>query len=129
MTAPRRRWSFSLRTLFVVVTLAACWLGWQLNWIRDRHAFLEKQGIIKSDGVHVSYFQSDELHGDLLPLARKAPVSLRIFQEPGVALIQIIAPEDVADTWGNYAAKLFPEAGVQVSPQYEVPPATQADRP
>jgi TRAP-type C4-dicarboxylate transport system permease small subunit len=26
--APKRRWSFSLRTLFVVITVLACWLGW-----------------------------------------------------------------------------------------------------
>ena len=33
MTAPRRRWSFSLRTLFVVMTFAtlACWLTSQLE--------------------------------------------------------------------------------------------------
>src|SRR5258708_6091516 len=46
MTAPRRRWSFSLRTLFVVVTGLAITLSWlesQLNWIRERHAVLEKQ--------------------------------------------------------------------------------------
>jgi hypothetical protein len=27
--APKRRWfQFSLRTMFVVVTVFACWLGW-----------------------------------------------------------------------------------------------------
>ena len=35
MTAPKRRWSFSLRTLFVVVTLAAC-----LLFIRGSLAFV-----------------------------------------------------------------------------------------
>ncbi len=36
-----RRWSFSLRTLFVVVTVLAVLLGWipyQLNWIQERRA-------------------------------------------------------------------------------------------
>jgi hypothetical protein len=37
---PKRRWfAFSLRTLFVVVTLVACWLGYELNWIRQRRDF------------------------------------------------------------------------------------------
>ena len=38
MTAPRRRWSFGLRTLFVVVTIGtlACWIGWQAKLVRDR---------------------------------------------------------------------------------------------
>jgi len=34
MTAPRRRWSFSLRTLLVLLTMAAigaCWVAWVLS--------------------------------------------------------------------------------------------------
>ena len=35
--APKRRWfSYSLRTLFVVVTVLGCWLGWSLNRIHQR---------------------------------------------------------------------------------------------
>ncbi len=37
----KRRWSFSLRTLFLTVTAFACWLGYELNWIRERHALLD----------------------------------------------------------------------------------------
>lgn len=38
---PRRRWfRFSLRALFLVVTAFGCWLGYQLNWIRQREEFL-----------------------------------------------------------------------------------------
>jgi hypothetical protein len=40
--APKRRWfRFSLRTLFVVVTLFGCWLGYNLNWIRARRNVLD----------------------------------------------------------------------------------------
>ena len=35
-TVSKRRWSFSLRTLFVVVTVFGCWLGWQVKTVRDR---------------------------------------------------------------------------------------------
>jgi len=35
----RRRWfQFSLGTLFVVMTLVALWLAWELNFIRERKA-------------------------------------------------------------------------------------------
>ena len=40
MTAPRRRLSFRLRTLFVVVTVAGCWLGWQIHIVRERRGVL-----------------------------------------------------------------------------------------
>ena len=40
--APKRRWfQFSLRTLFVVVTVFGCWLGYELNWLRERHLLVE----------------------------------------------------------------------------------------
>ena len=32
----RRRFAYSLRTLFVAVTVLGIWLGYQLNWIRQR---------------------------------------------------------------------------------------------
>ena len=37
MSIPKRRWfrfAFSLRTLFIVVTLFGCWLGYQINSLR-----------------------------------------------------------------------------------------------
>jgi hypothetical protein len=40
----RRRWlRFSLRTLFVVVTVLCVWLGYELNWIRQRHHFADSE--------------------------------------------------------------------------------------
>jgi hypothetical protein len=42
----QRRWfRFSLRTLFLAVTVLACWLGYYLNWIRERHALLEEPNV------------------------------------------------------------------------------------
>jgi len=41
-SASKRRWfRYSLRTLFVMMTVFACWLGYELNWIRQRHAVLQ----------------------------------------------------------------------------------------
>jgi hypothetical protein len=40
--APKRRWfRYSLRTLFVVVTVFGCWLGGNLHKIRQRDAVSE----------------------------------------------------------------------------------------
>ena len=36
------RLRFSLRTLFVLVTALACWLGCEFNWIRERHEVTAK---------------------------------------------------------------------------------------
>lgn len=37
----KSRWfRFSLRTLFVLVTVVACWLGWNLRIVRERKAVL-----------------------------------------------------------------------------------------
>ena len=45
MTAPRRHWfRFSLRTLFVVVTvfgIGLAWLGWELQLVRRRTALMD----------------------------------------------------------------------------------------
>jgi hypothetical protein len=36
-SAPKRRWfRYSLRMLFVVVTVIACWLGWNLHVVEER---------------------------------------------------------------------------------------------
>ncbi len=37
---PRRRFRFSLRALFVAVTVVGVWLGYHFKWIRDRHAVI-----------------------------------------------------------------------------------------
>ena len=40
---PRPRWwRFSLRTMFVVVTLLCCWLGWESNIVRQRQSLLKE---------------------------------------------------------------------------------------
>jgi hypothetical protein len=40
--APNRRWSYSLRTLFVVLMVFGVWLGLEARWIRHRHELLSK---------------------------------------------------------------------------------------
>ena len=46
MNAPKRRWyQFSLRTMFVlvfVVSVPLAWVGYSLNWIKERCAILDR---------------------------------------------------------------------------------------
>ena len=54
---PKRRWSFSLRTLFVVVTIFACWLGWNVHQLQKREAFqqsLLERGVVFLDDPPIS---------------------------------------------------------------------------
>ena len=46
INTPYRRWfRFSLRTMFVLVAVFGCWLGYEMNWIRQRHAFAARQDV------------------------------------------------------------------------------------
>ena len=133
MTAPCRRWSFSLRTLVVVVTVLACWFGYQLNWIRQRQLLLEDPHFVAS-AARVA-----------------APWPLRLFGETGPSWLayeqlttdefvaqdqDVIYSTEVLDTTLvkeqlDRAARLFPESGIiepDLSPYIPcvVPPATQA---
>jgi len=103
-TPPRRRWfRFSLRTLFVLVTLMGTFLGWlgvQLKWMRDREATFN----------HGSSFVGFE--GNL------APWSIRLLGAPGFRDIYLLVDDvehltDAERANRKRAASLFPEAEVQ----------------
>jgi len=104
----RRRWfRFHLRTLLVAVTLVCglCgYLGWALNWIRQRQVFLES---------HPKWLYS---------VARQdwpAPWPLGLFGEVGIIYIQMqIAPgrkEELKELKARTeeVKRLFPESEVQ----------------
>jgi hypothetical protein len=67
-TKPKRRWfRFSLRTLFVLVTIACLpmiWMAYQLKWIHERRQFWENYGF---------------LFGAVTVDGEQTPWSLRIF--------------------------------------------------
>jgi hypothetical protein len=105
---PRRRWlAFRLRTLFVLIAVATvplAWVGYSLEWIRQRH-----RALTASDGIHF-----------LGPAARvewptrkydaptTAPAGLWLFGEKGIAVYfwSPIAPDI------DECRRLFPEAEV-----------------
>lgn len=109
----RFRWfRFSLRTLFVVVTLSACWLSYQLDWIRQRHHAIAWPAAVRT-------FPPG-------PLSKSIPLSLRLFGEQGHEELHLLVlrekhsgmpsldQEEQAEM--ERLQRLFPEACVRVEP-------------
>ena len=120
--APKRRWfRFSLRTLFVVVTVVGllCWVLIQLAWIRDRHDELSR---LREDGVIV--------------VAGPPPWTIHIFGREGVSQFQFrrfsgesdLSPIAIRldDHLRERLKREFPEAKVEdvvIGPPPPSPPA------
>ncbi len=98
--ASQRRWTFTLWALFVAVTVFGVWIGYELNWIRERHALLSRYG-----GIHFGH----------------VPGLLWIFGEQPVGNIQLnlldeqegrdLTPAEKGQV--EAAQRLFPEAVVR----------------
>ena len=98
----RRRFRFSLRTLFVLVTLAALWIGWSFNWIRQRRDFVREGNTLGAVA-----------HGS----TSRAPGLLWLFGEQGAEVV-LLFTDDKADY--DRARRLFPEAQVETNPVNKV---------
>ena len=134
--APNRHWfRFSLRTLFVVVTLVAIGLGiranWQPNWIKERHALLECQAANaeKYRGWQMSVVPLPTVfHG---PSTSEAPprqwpkkltqTVLWFYGEPSTPVVRLYGNAHIGVAfWGVkteelfLAERLFPEATLQI---------------
>jgi hypothetical protein len=89
-----RRWfRWSLRTMFVVVTVFACWLGYELNWIRQRHKFLAEQIAMREGREHNGRYSYDS-NRFLHRFGGTAPNLLWLFGEKGLSEIHMIVVED-----------------------------------
>ena len=104
----KRRWfRYSLRTLFVAVTILGVWLFPQLKWILDRHAALAWVG-------------TQAEHWQKLPVSQRAyfgvaaPWQIRMFGEPGVERISVVVESDEVAARQQELERLFPEAEVFV---------------
>jgi hypothetical protein len=105
--------SYSLRTLLIGVTALALWLGYEVNWIHQRHAFLASQF---EHHLAVAPVPSEQERRDWVGewwrqktgTNRHVPWSLRLFGELGVVNVSVIVPEtDITiRTWGYDNAEL-----------------------
>jgi hypothetical protein len=119
-TAPKRRWfRFSLRTLFLGVTLFGCWFGYELYWIRQRHAFIAAEDSVReripAEGLTVAVTYSGAPGKQPL-----APSMLWAFGENGFATVFVLADADtVQELTDNdrdrvrQARRLFSEATIK----------------
>lgn len=98
--------SFSLRTLIICVTALCIWLGYQVNWIRQREAFLAEQFtrhlktqrfvldeqqqtiVLQSDPTFVSEWWHEQL-----VTGKIAPWPIRWFGEEGVGSLWVVVRE------------------------------------
>ena len=95
LTPLRSPFRFSLRTLFILVTLFSIYLWWALDWKRQRHEFLKSHN---ATPVH---------HAKQFQQYLKAPVALWLVGEPGYLQILIYYPTEKQLKEGQ---RLFPEA-------------------
>lgn len=107
-----RQFRFSLRTLFVAVTVFAVWFGYQWNWIRER-----RTAVARRDYPELSVVLTEEDDG-LYELARPKPFVLWLFRQPTYARVyvnfeprsSVVDAQQVDEL--RRLMKLFPEAQV-----------------
>jgi hypothetical protein len=101
--APKRRWfQFSLRTLFVVVTVVALfsgWIGWRLNQARQRENLLQS---LRVDGARITRIP-----------AQSSPFMLRKFGTTYIG--EILLPSSrFSNADINRVRATFPEAKIEL---------------
>jgi hypothetical protein len=113
-TTPRRWFRYSLRTMFVIVTLFAFWLGWELKFIRDRRAFVAAMDELRTAEIQKStsafglnFTWTNQISGASIPFWRRW-----LGDEPQTVIaLPRTSTEDDRET----AVRLFPEAKVHRS--------------
>ena len=115
----KRRWfRFSLRTMFVLVTVLCVWLGYQLNWIRQRREEIKSERV---DPMHTQMCFETSAE----PPTYQAPALLWFFGERGYSSVwtQDFPTNEMALTEAKRVRRLFPEAmiyfGVE-DPYYKI---------
>ena len=139
MPTPRRWFRFSLRTLFVLLTVFGVWLGVQVKWIRDRHAALawiatSGYSWVVPYGFSAEDFVAKPAPDD--PCYTRAPWSIRMLHESGIARIRIYRSES-GETFDYQSVdeklrelkRLFPEADIAAKPLTDELKEFRAKRP
>ena len=128
--APKRRWfRYSLRTLFVVVTLFGCWLGYELNWLRQRRSFIaDEVSVRERHPTHDTWSATITLSAARGKTPPRAPGMLWAFGEGGLTTVCVLAEgideQQLTDRdWQRVrqARRLFPEATVHTVHVWDTP--------
>ena len=113
MTAPpKRRWfrfTFSLQTLFIVVTIVGVWLGWQLKIVRERKAVLAE---IKRNSLSArcdSVESLDAEDAEFYQIYRVSFVRRLLGDE---SYMRIYIPPTMGPKWTMRAELAFPESAL-----------------
>ena len=110
MTAPsKRRWfRFSLRTMFVVVTVIGVYIGWQLKIVRERKDLLAELKSIASDKYIYVGLESSEYNAQVDLQRYRVPLIRRLLGDE--SCLQLTFSTDCrADLIGR-AEAAFPES-------------------
>ena len=111
-TAPKPRLPrYSLRTMFVVVTMLACWLGWQVNIVHQRKALL--RSVKQEGGWSMGYLDSYEERGirtNMFPPQHRLPAWRLWLGDKSIC--HIAFRDESMRKEADRARELFPEAEV-----------------
>jgi hypothetical protein len=108
----------------LVVTLLGCWLGYHLNWIRERHELVAKYDALfefENNTPGADHWAGRELESDYLQRLYstdtvRAPWPLWMLGETGAVRINVVVPDDDPESRlhgeeeYDKARRLFPEA-------------------
>jgi hypothetical protein len=100
----RRRFRFSLRTMFGVVTVLACWIGYELRWIQQRRSAINDAsvvGLVVSGGPGVAFSP------------HPPPWHLRLFGEDQLWAHLLVTSSETTDADLTRLQSLFPELKVE----------------
>jgi len=100
----RRRFRFSLRTLFIATTLLAIWFGWQVHIVRERQDW--RKWLEDNDGsfVSVAAWNARPKHAS----AADVPIYRKWLGDEPAARIALPHGTEPADV--HRAKSVFPEA-------------------
>ena len=110
ISAPNRRWpTFTLRTLFVVVTVLACWLAWTAYHVSEHNRVARL--LLDANGTgttSITAVWDDEGEEWKLDVRGRLPIGWRLFG--AIPVDSITLDSDATESDFHDYTRLFPEA-------------------
>jgi hypothetical protein len=115
-SAPNRRWPrFSLRTMFVVLTVFCCWLGWNVYRVREHNRIAVL--LLHANGTHGTNIVAAWSAGDeefKLDARSRLPYLWRMLGALPVDSINLVSLQ-FTESDAKYYEQLFPEPHVALT--------------